>query len=487
MTTKNGSIANCQKGLSTSSTSPTSSRGPRPLTKNVIDEQKMVQLRKKSLDYLEVQRHMMELNRTLDLKHQLNNPPSTSDGDEEIKKERRDSKPDQDQASSDDLDDSRAPLHQSSPELEDPFPSLDRNQHCHSRTKSSTSSDADDDEDDEDEEDEDDQFNSYIQLNDTVESVQSPSSLARASTFNYGTKVPSSTPEIKETNYESDNSEKGGSLRITRHSRRARGKLDHIFNKPGIASQSSVENPSFNITPSTPPLRRANYTHQPDSEGITRIPEISSTSVPELATVTASAPVGAGVCPFTAAVVPPATTTTTTTTTTAGGAAAETNTAGRRRKAALVPPLLIAPPPQRPAFQSSLSVGASPKPCRRGVSPGSSGGEESGASPKPQRKKKVSVAQIEATVLPPTPMNLEPPAHLSLSRSPSMNTIRTHNDAFADNAFRSVMQISQDAICCANSIGDIVFWSAGACKMFGYTPGEAIGSSLEVIKEIDFI
>ena len=42
------------------------------------------------------------------------------------------------------------------------------------------------------------------------------------------------------------------------------------------------------------------------------------------------------------------------------------------------------------------------------------------------------------------------------------------------------MQMSHDAIVCANASGDIVFWSAGAVKMFGYTPGEAIGSSLEV-------
>ena len=42
------------------------------------------------------------------------------------------------------------------------------------------------------------------------------------------------------------------------------------------------------------------------------------------------------------------------------------------------------------------------------------------------------------------------------------------------------MQMSHDAIVCANANGDIVFWSAGAVKMFGYTPGEAIGSSLEV-------
>ena len=43
------------------------------------------------------------------------------------------------------------------------------------------------------------------------------------------------------------------------------------------------------------------------------------------------------------------------------------------------------------------------------------------------------------------------------------------------------MSISDDAIICANASGEVVFWSAGAVKMFGYTPGEAIGSSLQMI------
>jgi len=43
------------------------------------------------------------------------------------------------------------------------------------------------------------------------------------------------------------------------------------------------------------------------------------------------------------------------------------------------------------------------------------------------------------------------------------------------------MKMSHDAIVCANSVGEIVYWSSGAVKMFGYTPGEAIGSSLEMI------
>lgn len=50
-----------------------------------------------------------------------------------------------------------------------------------------------------------------------------------------------------------------------------------------------------------------------------------------------------------------------------------------------------------------------------------------------------------------------------------------------DHTLRSVMEMSDNAIICANNVGDIVFWSAGAMKMFGYTPGEAIGSSLKIV------
>lgn len=50
-----------------------------------------------------------------------------------------------------------------------------------------------------------------------------------------------------------------------------------------------------------------------------------------------------------------------------------------------------------------------------------------------------------------------------------------------DNTLRSVMEMSDNAIICANAQGEIVFWSAGAMKMFGYTPKEAIGNSLQII------
>ena len=88
---------------------------------------------------------------------------------------------------------------------------------------------------------------------------------------------------------------------------------------------------------------------------------------------------------------------------------------------------------------------------------------------------------MEATVFPPTPITLEPPSHVK--RSPSFTgRLRPSEQeaAFADNALRSVMLMSHEAIICANSSGEIVFWSQGGVKMFGYTPGEAIGSSLDV-------
>ena len=50
-----------------------------------------------------------------------------------------------------------------------------------------------------------------------------------------------------------------------------------------------------------------------------------------------------------------------------------------------------------------------------------------------------------------------------------------------DNTLRSVMQMSDDAIVSANAQGELVFWSNGAMKIFGYTPGEAIGSSLQMV------
>lgn len=435
MNSRNGSIKNLRKGSSTSE----SSRGPQPLTKNIISEDKMIQLRKKSMDFMQAQKQMRQLNAELGLKHKLAKELEEDEGFK-VRMERKDSnKSDTDS----DLDDSsRAPLcSESSPEMDDPFPSQDRNQQRPTIS---------------DEEDDDDNFGILRQTHST-------SSVNRSSTFNYGTTAKTAGVPV---NIDSDTSEKGGSLRITRHSKRARGKMDHIFKKPESLSMKDGESPtfppSFNITPCTPPPH-----HQPTFSDDTRQLEESTDSATPLTGPIEHSP--------------------------ARGSPVASR---RRRRVGVIPPPLVAPAQSPPAgsgdqdqlqacpFHSSLASRSSPKPCRRNASPvGSSAGED-GATPKPVRKKKVSVAQIEATIVPPTPVILEPPQHMS--RSPSFNNTRTHDDAFADNAFRSVMQISQDGICCANSVGDIVFWSVGACKMFGYTPGEAIGSSLEVCTYLGF-
>lgn len=434
MNSRNGSLklGSSRKGSCTSE----SSRGPQPLTKNIISDEKMIQLRKKSMDFMEAQRQMKQLNAELGLKHQLARELEEEDEGFKVRMEKKDSnKSDPDS----DLDDSlRAPLHsqRSSPELEDPFPSLDRNQ----LKQPSTSDEEEDD---------------YVIRN--LRQTHSSSSVNRASTFNYGFKADTGGVPV---NIDSDTSEKGGSLRITRHSKRARGKMEHIFKKPDSLGMNGREEsptfpPSLNITPCTPPLNH----HPMLLPDQTPQLEESTDSFTPLTAPVAHSPRPGRTSPM---------------------------ASRRRRRAGVVPPPIMSPPAtQSPTpgdqlqcpFHNSAGSRSSPRPCRRNPSPNSSAGED-GTSPKPVRKKKVSVAQIEATVVPPTPVQLEPPKHMT--QSPSFNTMRTHEDAFADNAFRSVMQISQDAICCANSVGDIVYWSTGACKMFGYTPGEAIGSSLEV-------
>ena len=95
------------------------------------------------------------------------------------------------------------------------------------------------------------------------------------------------------------------------------------------------------------------------------------------------------------------------------------------------------------------------------------------------RKMAIGLEQPDQTALllpPPKPTDI---FRRSPSRSPTRK--RTQRDMLVDNALRSVMSMSEDAIVCANAQGELVFWSAGAVKMFGYTPGEAIGSSLQVL------
>ena len=443
-------------------------RGPQPLTKNIIGEDKMIQLRKKSLDFMEATRHRSLLDKELGLSsHGQYQSAVVEELDVKFKVGggRRDSKPDQD----DDFDGSRIPLNVDTPDFDDdcPFPpphtTIDSNQQAQLNSPSTDN-----------EEDTEHRCNYHGSADDELspkspKSPLSPSTLTRAHTFNYGDKPIMDDDEGAEETDEY-NMERGGSLRLTRHSKRARGKVNDIFSSYSssallISSMSQDETPMptsppppICVTSSTPPIQSQHMmvsVYPPDE------PDNNNQQVQ--VEVHSSQP----------------------------------NTSmQRRRKAALVPPIItgahLDPPPACPFHKSSLSpprigmdrdVSKSPKPIRRGISPTPSGDSMFESSPNPpMRKKKVSVAQIEATVVPPTPVNLQPPAHISLSRSSSYNTLRTHQDAFADNAFRSVMQISQDAIVCANSIGEIVFWSVGACKMFGYSPAEAAGNSLEVNK-----
>ena len=438
-------------------------RGPQPLTKNIISEDKMIQLRKKSLDFAEAKRQRLLLDQELGLTpHNEYQDAITDELGVKFKvgEGRRDSKPDQDDI---DLDSSRIPLNADTPDFDDcPFPPLhitiDSNQEAQLNSPSTDEEDTE-------------QRNIYQGSADdelspkSPKTPTSPSTLTRAHTFNYGDKPIMDNEEAAEGNDEYP-MERGGSLRITRHSKRAKGKVNDIFSSYSssallISSMGQEQPTSSNLPPisvisSTPPMQHMTVSIHP--------PEEPDNSQADLATQSS-----------------------------------QPNTMQRRRKAALVPPIITgaqhldAPPPAcpfhqsnltppRPGITSSREASRSPKPIRRGISPTPSGDSFYEGSPNPPRKKKVSVAQIEATVVPPTPVNLQPPQHLSLSRTSSFNTLRTHQDAFADSAFRSVMQISQDAIVCANSIGEIVFWSVGACKMFGYSPAEAVGSSLEVNK-----
>ena len=405
-----------------------SSKGPQRLEKNIIDENKMIELRKKSMDFLEASRQREKLNFEFG-SHPLYNRPlpdyQVEDEDEEDvgydDAHRRGSKPDQDSPDSefDDLENSRTPLCLSSQRDRSlsPPPDMEANERVQMFLANS---------DDEDE--------SYEQGQTEEDGVRGVP-VARASTFNHGGQA----PPLKDRKVSDANSERGGSLRVTRHSRRARKGVNEVFHECASSSLllESARDPSMPEPPSTVSLP-AHMTPTQDSQ--------------------------------TAA-----------------------SSQGRRRKGAFVPPPIITTtsvetidsPSTGCPFHGGLSVNRgsteSPRPCRRGISPTPSGDSVFDSTPRPQRKKKVSVAQIEATVVPPTPITLQPPSNLT--RSSSREGLRAHHDVFTDNALRSVMQISQDAIVCASSIGDIVFWSVGASQMFGYTPGEAIGSNLEVSVE----
>ena len=369
--------------------SETSGRGPQPLSKNVISETKMVELRKMSIDPVEASRQRDAFEEKLLLQQQY----SKSDMEflelqrstPSIEDEHKDSIED----SLDELDDSQVgllPAHLQHSSLEpgsliSPIP-YNQTSHLHD-----LESDSSDDE--------------KTIFRDTSSANKPPTpgsvTIQRAHTFN----VPHSSVDSD------DNLSRGGSLRITRHSKRALNRsTEDIFPGKKTAMTTSNEPP--------PPQNEVQI-------------------------------------------------------------ATGTHKKFRKRRALAPPPIIFTAPtnpspltqslhPQVDGLSSHQEVSLSP--------PIGSALSYQGASPRSQRKKKVSMAQIEATVVPPTPITLEVPQ--------STDGFSQSSDGFTDNALREVMEMSQDAIICANSVGEIVFWSPGAVKMFGYTPGEAIGSSLEV-------
>jgi PAS domain S-box-containing protein len=52
---------------------------------------------------------------------------------------------------------------------------------------------------------------------------------------------------------------------------------------------------------------------------------------------------------------------------------------------------------------------------------------------------------------------------------------------FSETLARTVLSTSSDAIIAADKRGMIQFWNPGAERIFGYTSGEAIGQSLDII------
>lgn len=397
-----------RKDSSLSSRSQNTGKGLQPLSKNVISDEKMVQLRKKSIDPAEALRQRAQLDSELGLQHHDSFKSDTDDKVCNAKLNRLEKLQECEELESpDEPDNSRTALivpehlQQSSSEPYIPPSSPPQGSTLKPKFRITTSSDSSEDE-----------------QKDTIDNqrisspVASISSLSRAHTF--------TCPMTSAMDDDSDNNSLSGSLRLTRHSKRARKSMDGLFSKSASAEPLSVR--ADNVTSPVqeqPKKMRARY-----------------------------------------------------------------------RKPALVPPIITTTPavPSPLAQISSYTnhtqteghLGHNISSIQRGVSPTPSTEDSvfDDSSPKP-RKKKVSVAQIEATIFPPTPLTLEPPVRLGISRSASFST---NQNTFADNAFRSVMKMSHDAIVCANSVGEIVYWSSGAVKMFGYTPGEAIGSSLEVSK-----
>jgi PAS domain S-box-containing protein len=57
----------------------------------------------------------------------------------------------------------------------------------------------------------------------------------------------------------------------------------------------------------------------------------------------------------------------------------------------------------------------------------------------------------------------------------------TMNSFAGDTLFRAIVESTPDAIIYADAAGMIRLWNAGAVAMFGYTAGEAIGQTLDLI------
>ena len=427
-----------RKGSFVSSRSQVSTRGPIPLLKNVISDEKMIELRKKSTDPLEALKQREQLDRELGLQHQNSKP--------DMDPEAWNSKLNQvekleELESPEEPDNSRTALvpehlRHSPP---DPLgfsppcsPPLDSNLRAEFTIATDSS--------EEDQED--------VEVGQNLKpNAPTTSSLTRAHTFD----CPISPPYVDD----SDGNSHSGSLRLTRHSKRARKTAEEVFGKSASAEplSNSPDNTISEVqtAKSMRERRRKPALVPPIITTTPALPSPLTQDTPYVKQSLMDNHLGHEICPISSRGVSPT----------------------RKRGISPIRNRGISPIRNR---------GVSPI-RSRGVSPSPSAvtTEDSvfdDTSPKPP-KKKVSVAQIEATIFPPTPLTLEPPAHLGIPRTTSFSS-SANQGVFADNAFRSVMKMSHDAIVCANSVGEIVYWSSGAVKMFGYTPGEAIGSSLEV-------
>ena len=62
-----------------------------------------------------------------------------------------------------------------------------------------------------------------------------------------------------------------------------------------------------------------------------------------------------------------------------------------------------------------------------------------------------------------------------------MNDERTRTEFDAAELARGLLKGLPDALIVSNADGRIVFWNAGATRIFGFSKDEAIGQSLDII------